>query len=328
MTLTSTISLTDGGQLPLVGLGMWKIPKPICPQVVRDALEMGYRHLDCACDYGNEPEVGQGIAQALAEGIVKREDIWVTSKLWNTYHRPEYVRPALERTLADLQLQQLDLYHVHFPISLAYVPFETRYPPEWFFDPDADQPAMKPDPVPIRETWAAMEELVEAGLVKRIGVCNFGTSLLRDLLSQCKIRPSVLQIELHPYLAQNTLVQYAHSESIAVTAFSPLGAKSYQSIGMAESHESVLEDEVVTSIAGEHGRSAAQIVLRWGIQRGTAVIPKSQQADHLRDNLSALEFELTEKQMAAIDALDRHRRFNDPADFGQKAFNTFYPIFD
>ncbi|MEM9646119.1 MAG: aldo/keto reductase, partial [Planctomycetota bacterium] len=185
-----TLSISDGGQLPLVGLGMWKIPQPICATVVHQALKLGYRHLDCACDYGNESQVGDGLSAALGDGSVRREDVWVTSKLWNTYHKAEHVRPAVERTLADLKIDYLDLYHIHFPISLAFVPFEERYPPEWFFDPDAPNPAMKPVPVPIRETWQAMESLVDDGLVKRIGVCNFGVSLLRDLLSHCRIRPS------------------------------------------------------------------------------------------------------------------------------------------
>lgn len=325
---TTTISLADGGQIPSVGLGMWKIPKPKCPTVVREAIGMGYRHLDCACDYGNESEVGEGLASAIADGIVSRDDVWVTSKLWNTYHRPDHVRPAVERTLQDLRLEQLDLYHVHFPICLEFVPFEKRYPPEWFYDPDADQPSMKPVQVPIRETWAAMEELVDAGLVKRIGVCNFGVSLLRDLLSQCRIRPSVLQVELHPYLSQRNLIRYAKSEAIAVTAFSPIGAKSYQTIGMAGADESVLDEKKITEIAARHRKSPAQVVLRWGVQRGTAVIPKSEQSEHLRENLDLFDFELTSEEMAVMDGLNRNRRFNDPADFGEAAFNTFYPIFD
>lgn len=327
-TATTTIPLADGGQIPGIGLGLWKIPNDVCPDVVRQAIELGYRHLDCACDYGNEAEAGEGLAAAVADGAVRREDVWVTSKLWNTYHRPEHVRPAVQRTLADLRLDFLDLYHVHFPICLAYVDFETRYPPGWFFDPDAESPSMKQDPVPIAETWAAMENLVDEGLVKRIGVCNFGTSLLRDLLSYCRIRPSVLQVELHPYLTQSKLVRFASEQRIAVTAFSPLGAKSYQPLGMAAEEESVLEHPAIVEIANASGRTAAQVVLRWGVQRGTAVIPKSQNPDHLRDNLAIYDFELSEDQMRAMDGLDRHRRFNDPGDFGEAAFNTFYPIFD
>src|SRR6056297_847449 len=189
MPTETTLPIADGGRLPLVGLGLWKIANADCPRIVHDAIKIGYRHLDSACDYGNEPEAGEGLAAAIRDGLVTRDDVWVTSKLWNTYHRPEHVRPAVERTLKDLRLDELDLYHMHFPISLAFVPFEKRYPPGWFFDPDAESPAMKPDPVPYAETWGAMEALVDAGLVKRIGVCNLGTSQLRDLLAYARIPP-------------------------------------------------------------------------------------------------------------------------------------------
>ncbi|WP_413432411.1 aldo/keto reductase [Crateriforma spongiae] len=325
---STDLVLADGSKLPKVGLGFWKIPGDQCDQVVSTAIDLGYRHFDCACDYGNEAEIGAAMSKQFSSGSINRDELWVTSKLWNTYHRREHVRLAVEKTLRDLQLDYLDLYHIHFPISLEFVPFEDRYPPAWFFDPDAKSPAMKPVQVPIRETWAAMEELVDAGLVRHIGICNFGVSLIRDLISDCRIRPSVLQVELHPYLTQNHLVRYAESENIAVTAFSPLGAKSYQPLGMAEASDSVLDHSVVQRIAEETGRSTAQVVLRWGVQRGTAVIPKSQQAAHLADNLNLFDFELTESQMKSISGLDQHRRFNDPAVFCEAAFNTYYPIFD
>ena len=184
------ITLPDGGKFPSVGLGMWKMPKPELPSLVQEAIRIGYRHLDCACDYGNEPQVGEGIAAALRDGLCRRDDLWVTSKLWNTYHEPKHVRAACERSLRDLKLNILDLYLVHFPIALAFVPFDLRYPPEWFFDPNAAQPAMKPIDVPYADTWGAMEELQRAGLVKRIGVCNLNISMLRDLLARCSIRPA------------------------------------------------------------------------------------------------------------------------------------------
>jgi D-xylose reductase len=321
-------ALPDGGQFPAVGLGMWKLPKPTAPAIVREAVRVGYRHLDCACDYGNEPQVGEGLATALQDGLCRREEMWVTSKLWNTYHEPKYVRAACERSLRDLKLDYLDLYLVHFPIALAYVPFDVRYPPEWFYDPQAAQPAMKPINVPYADTWGAMEDLQRAGLVKRIGVCNLNVSMLRDLLSGCSIRPAVHQIELHPYLTQARQVRFCQQEKIAVTAFSPLGAPSYLPLGMATPEENVLLDPVVTAIAAHHGRTAAQIALRWGVQRGCAVIPKTQTPARLAENLAVFDFALTDTEMAAIDGLDRRRRFNDPGHFGEKAFNTFYPIFD
>jgi D-xylose reductase len=322
------IPLSDGSLFPSVGLGTWKLPKPLAPGLVQAAIGAGYRHLDCACDYGNEREVGAGIAAALRDKRCRRDELWVTSKLWNTYHEPKHVRAACERSLKDLGLDVLDLYLVHFPIALAFVPFDVRYPPEWFHDPKAAKPAMKPIDVPYADTWGAMEELQRAGLVKRIGVCNLNISLLRDLLARCSIRPAVHQLEMHPYLVQPRQLRYCRQERIAVTAFSPLGAPSYLPLGMAEANESVLTDPVVTAIAAVHRRMPAQVVLRWGVQRGCAVVPKTQTPARLAENLALGDFRLTDAEMAAIDGLDRHRRFNDPGHFGEKAFNTFFPIFD
>ena len=324
----TTISLASGRQLPAVGIGFWKVGRDVAADVTQQAIENGYRHLDCACDYGNEAEVGQGIAAALQSGTVTREQLWVTSKLWNTYHRPEHVRAACERSLRDLQLDYLDLYLIHFPIALKFVPFEDRYPPEWFFDPHADSPRLEPDAVPIHETWQAMEELVEAGFVKEIGVCNFGVSLLRDLLASAKIPPAVLQVELHPYLTQEKLLRFCCESGIAVTGFSPLGAQSYFALNMAGQDESVLESEPVRQIAAALNRTPAQVVLRWAVQRGTAVVPKTSRIERMRENLAIDDFSLTDDQMAAISALNRNRRFNDPGDFCEAAFNSFFPIYE
>ncbi len=322
------ITLPSGDQLPSAGLGVWKIDPSEVGAVVSTAIELGYRHLDCACDYGNEEGVGDGIRDAIESGVCSREDLWVTSKLWNTYHAPEHVRPAFQKSLDDLGLDYLDLYLIHFPISLMYVPIESRYPPGWIFDPDAEQPRMEFAPVPIHETWQAMEELVTEGLVKNIGICNFSTGLIRDLLSSARIRPSVLQVELHPYLTQEKLLRYCQQEEIAVTGFSPLGALSYVPIGMAEKKESVLEEGVVIKIAERLEKTPAQVVLRWGVQRGTSIVSKTSSKKRLKENLNIFDFELTEKEMQAISALNQNRRFNDPGEFGPAAFDTFCPIYD
>ncbi|MFN5275433.1 MAG: aldo/keto reductase [Planctomycetota bacterium] len=314
--------------LPSVGLGFWKIPNDSTAKLALEAAKIGYRHFDCASDYGNEQQVGEGINQILSEGICRREDLWVTGKLWNTYHRKEHVRRACERSLKDLQIDYLDLYLIHFPIALAYVPFEHRYPAGWHYDPESESPRMIPDAVPICETWETMERLVQAGLVRTVGVSNFGTSLLRDVLSYASIRPSVLQVESHPYLVQSKLLRYCQQEQIAVTAFSPLGAPSYIPLGMATASESVIEQPVVAQIAQEVGRTPAQVVLRWGVQRGTAVIPKTQQIARLKENLSLFDFELTSEHMEMISQLDRNQRFNDPGVFCEQAFGCYYPIYE
>lgn len=323
-----TIPLNTGRAIPSIGIGFWKVDKPLTANVVVEAIKAGYRHLDCACDYGNEKEVGEGIQQAISAGLCTREELWVTSKLWNTYHRTEHVRPAIERSLADLQLDYLDLYLIHFPIASKFVPFEERYPPEWFFDPNSAEPKIEADNVPISQTWAAMESLVNDGLARDIGVCNFGTSLLRDLQSYATIQPSVLQIEAHPHLTQDKLIRYCKQQGIAVTAFSPLGALSYFALGMADESESAINTDVVKNIATQHGRTAAQVILRWGVQRGTAIVPKTSKPERMVENISLFDFELSDDQMAAINGLDQHRRFNDPGHFCEAAFNTFFPIYE
>lgn len=322
------LRLASGAELPSVGLGLWKVDPGQVPGLMEEAVARGYRHFDNACDYGNEAEVGVGLQRVLAGQTCRREDLWITSKLWNTYHAAEHVRPALEKSLRDLQQDYLDLYLIHFPISQKYVPIEQRYPPGWFYDPEAAEPRMEFSPVPILETWQAMEEMVDAGLVRHIGISNFGTSLIRDLLASARIRPAVLQVELHPYLTQEKLLRYCASEEIAVTGFSPLGALSYFSLGMAQSGEAVIEQPLILELAQQYGKTPAQVVLRWGVQRGTAVIPKSSQPERLSENLDLFDFALSDDEMQAISALNQNRRFNDPGDFCESAFNTFCPIYE
>jgi D-xylose reductase len=314
--------------MPVVGLGLWKVGRAEAAGLVQGAIRAGYRHLDCACDYGNEAEVGRGVRAALAAGACRRDELWVTSKLWNTYHARAHVRPAAERTLRDLRVDYLDLYLIHFPFAQAYVPFEVRYPPEWLFDPAAPDPRMRFAKVPLSETWAAMEALVTAGLVRNIGICNYNCALLRDLLAYATIAPAVLQVELHPYLTQEKLVRFCHEAGIAVTSFSPLGALSYLFLGMAQPEESVLEQATVREAARGHGKTPAQVVLRWGVQRGTAVVTKTSRPERLAENLALFDFELSTDEMAAISALNRNRRFNDPGVFCEAAFHTFCPIYE
>ncbi len=323
-----TLRVGATGQMPVIGLGLWKIDKSVVADVVVEAIRCGYRHLDSACDYGNEKEVGVGIARAIDEGLCTREDLWVTSKLWNTYHREEHVIMAMDQTLHDLGLDYLDLYMVHFPIALEFVPFETRYPPEWVFDPADDLPMMKPAAVPLQETWGAMESLVDSGLARHIGVCNYTIGLMRDTLSYARIAPAVLQVESHPYLTQETLMRFCREQDIAVTSFSPLGALSYLELEMANSGESVLEQDVVKAIAKRVGKTAAQVVLRWGVQRGNAIIPKTIKPERLAENSALFDFELSAVDMQQIGALNLNKRFNDPGVFTEGAFNTFFPIYE
>ncbi|MBC8381636.1 MAG: aldo/keto reductase [SAR92 clade bacterium] len=317
-----------GQLMPAVGLGLWKLDLDEVADTVYNAIKTGYRHLDSAADYGNEKQVGEGIARAIADGLCRREDLWITSKLWNTFHRQEHVQAACKKSLDDLGIEYFDLYLVHFPIALKYVDFNDRYPPEWIFNPGDEYPAMEPDAVPLSETWTAMEGLVENQLARKIGVCNYSAVLLHDLMSYARIKPAMLQIESHPYLTQEALIRTAQAYNIAVTAFSPLGALSYVSIDMATAGDSVLSEPVVIKAAERAGATPAQVVLRWGVQRGTAVIPKTSKAERLMENLSLSNFSLTDDEMASISSLNQNRRFNDPGVFCEGAFGKFHSIYD
>ena len=325
--MNQVINVT-GQTMPAVGLGLWKLETNEVAEAVYNAIKNGYRHLDSAADYGNEQQVGEGIARALKDGLCSREDLWITSKLWNTFHRKEYVQQACEKSLSDLGLDYFDLYLIHFPIALQYVDINDRYPPEWIFNPQDDNPTMELDSVPLSETWAAMESLVENQLARQIGVCNYSAVLLHDLMSYARIKPAMLQIESHPYLTQDALIRTARSYNIAVTAFSPLGALSYVSLDMASKGDSVLTETVVIKAAERASVTPAQVVLRWGLQRGTAVIPKTSKPERLVENLSLSGFNLTDEEMDAISALNQNRRFNDPGKFCEGAFGTFHSIYD
>ena len=314
--------------IPSIGFGLWKIANENCANVVYEAVKLGYRHFDSASDYGNEKEVGMGLKRAMEDGLCTREELWITSKLWNTFHHPDHVPAALQRSLEDLQLDYLDLYLIHFPIALEFVPFEERYPPEWFFAPEEINPQMKLARVPLADTWKAMENLKIKEIVKNIGVCNYSTGLLHDLMNYCQTPPDLLQIESHPYLCQENLIRLAKQYGLKVTAFSPLGSLSYVELEMAEQNESILDQEIVRVISKRLGCSPAQTVLRWGIQRGNSVVAKSVNVNRMAENLASSLIELTDEDMLAITNLDRGRRFNDPGNFCEGAFNTFHPIYD
>ena len=252
------------------------------------------------------------MARAIKDGLVKREDLFLVSKLWNSFHDRERVEPICRRQLADWGIDYFDLYIVHFPIALKYVDPEHRYPPGFFYDDEGKQ--VVTSKATIQETWEAMEALVDQGLCKSIGISNFNGQLILDMLRYAKIVPATLQVEHHPYLTQPGLVQLAQSKGIAVTAYSSFGPQSFveMDIKAAQNVTLLMENDTVKKIADKQGKTPAQVLLRWATQRGIAVIPKSNNPQRLAQNLDVTSFELAKDDIEEISGLNKNLRFNDP----------------
>ncbi len=296
------ITFNNGNKIPTLGLGTWESAPNQVGEAVRFALtKANYRHIDCALIYKNEPEIGLVFNEILDKSI-KRTDVFITSKLWNSHHRADYVEKACRKTLADLKLEYLDLYLIHW--GLAFKTGDNLRPNDKNGLPITDA-------ISIRETWEAMENLVKKGLVKSIGVANFTTVQLVDLLTYAKIKPAMNQIEIHPYNAQQLLIDYCKNKDIAVTAYSPLGRN-----GAVDKNAPKLFDEpVIASLAVKYKKTPAQILLNWGVCRGTVVIPKSINAERIAENADIFDFELTVEEQKSINALNRNYRFVDPKDW-------------
>ncbi len=285
--------------MPALGLGTWQSEPGEVGAAVRQAIEIGYRHIDCAPIYGNEPEVGQAIAAAISDGVVLREDLWITSKLWNNTHARADVVPALAQTLEDLQLDYLDLYLIHWPIALKEgVPF-----------PETGADFLSLDDRPLEETWRGLQEGRAAGLCRHIGVSNFSAHKIQALLDCEGLGPEVNQVELHPFLQQNALLRFCTDHHVVLTGYSPLGSQARPARLKPEGEPVLLEDDAIQAVAARLGATSAQVVLAWAIQRGTSVIPKSVRRERLAENLEAANLVLTDEHMATIAHLDRHRRY-------------------
>lgn len=289
--------LNDDNFMPALGLGTWRIPGESAGAMVTHALtKAGYRHIDCAAIYGNEEEIGRAFSEVFGGGKIKRKDVFITSKLWNTEHHPDRVEKACRQTLKDLQLEYLDLYLIHWGIA---------FQPGGDIEPLDQDGYIITEPVSIRETWEAMERLVEKGLVKSIGVSNFTVAMLLDLLTYAKIKPAVNQIELHPYLAQTELVDFCKRLDIVPVAYSPLVHGGLDNFNHG----------VVGDLAKKYGKTPVQILLNWAIARGTAAIPKTGDPKKLAENIDIFDFELTEAEQAAIAALNKNYRTCDPIEW-------------
>src|SRR3989338_3251300 len=269
MQVADHVILNTGAKMPVIGLGTWKsLPNQVGDSVEDALTKGGYRHIDCAAIYRNEKEIGQAFKNIFRNGEVKRDEVFITSKLWNTEHIKERVEAACRQTLSDLQLDYLDLYLMHWGIAVPDLQEHVNQRGE----PLDENGVLLTVHIPIRETWEAMEDLIRKGMVRAIGVANFTGAMLVDLLSYAKIKPAVNQIELHPYNQQARLVEFCQRNDMAVTAYSPLGSPG--NMKDRSGAPILLDDPHIIDIAHAHHRSVAQVLIRWAIQRGTIVIPK------------------------------------------------------
>ena len=293
--------LAGGGSMPAIGLGTWKSTKGEVGPVVREAIRQGYRHFDLAAAYMNEAEIGTALNEAMDAGEVTRDELFITSKLWNDSHKEADVRPALERTLAAVQLDRLDLYLMHWPVALK--------PGVWF--PESPSDLLSLEEVPLLETWRALEACQQDGLTSHIGVSNFSARKIEDLADEAEVPISVNQVELHPYLAQDDLITRCAARGVHCTGYSPLGSPDRPD-GLKKSGEpDLLAHPVLGDIGEQLNASHAQVLLAWAVNRGTSVIPKSVNAARMAENLAAANLQLSEGQMDAIAELDAGYRFID-----------------
>lgn len=297
------IPMNIGGlSIPAVGFGTL-IPDPVAArQAIKLALKTGFRHLDTAELYRNEAIVGEAMREAFDEGILRREDLFVTAKLWNNNHRPERVGPAFEASLARLQLDYVDAYLIHTPY--AFPPTEEQHPR------DAEGRPVYDDGVTLEETWGAMERLVDGGKVRSIGLSDIRLERLKEIVAIARIKPAAVQIESHPYLPEWEMLDYCRDQGIVVQAFAALGH------GM---RPKLTDDPVITAIAARVGKTPAQVALAWAVQRGTAFLTTSITPHRIAENFDIAP--LPEDAMQALrEEIATSARFNAVVDTGVPGF--------
>ncbi|MFJ7306495.1 aldo/keto reductase [Peribacillus frigoritolerans] len=276
MNLQDTTTLHNGVEMPWFGLGVFKVEEgPELVNAVKVAIKHGYRSIDTAAIYENEEGVGQGIREGLKEAGISREDLFVTSKVWNADLGYESTIAAYEKSLKKLGLEYLDLYLIHWPVEGKY-----------------------------KEAWRALETLYKEGKVKAIGVSNFQIHHLKELMEDAEVKPMVNQVECHPRLTQKEVQAFCKEQGIQLEAWSPL------------MQGELLDNEVLQAIATKHGKSVAQVILRWDLQNGIVTIPKSTKEHRIVENSTVFDFELTEEEMNQIDGLNQNHRVGpDPDNF-------------
>ena len=302
-------------KIPKIGLGTWKMDNDKVYEVVLKAIKIGYRYIDCAWEYENEVGVGKAIKEAIDTGIVKREELFIVTKLWNTYHRPDLVEVNIKDSLKRLNLEYIDLYLIHWP--LAFKPGNDPYP--------RVNGHIQYDKVPLHETWKAMEELTKETekhkqLTKYIGVSNFPSILLHDLIMSANIKPIANQIESHLYLQQKSLIEWCEKNNILVMAYSPLGGSyDYGSAVTDKKFEHPLKNKLVLDLAEKKKCNSSDIIFAWHRQRYEkyTIVSKSENEERLKRALKIMngniEIKLTKEEMELLDKEDKNLRLNDAA---------------
>ena len=296
------IPLTHGaGQMPALGFGTLISDPTVTITATRDALAAGFRHFDCAERYGNEREVGKALREGLATVGIGREDIFVTTKIWNTNHRPERVEPAFEASLERLGLTYLDLYLIHTPY--AFQPGDNQDPR------DQDGNVLYDRGVTLLETWRAMESLVDHGKCRAIGLSDIALDELRPIYESARIKPAVVQVEAHPYLPEAELLEFCKQKGIVFLAFAPLGHGA---------RPGPLEDPVISAIASRVGKTPAQVLLAWAVQRGTALLTTPRTAARAQENFNISA--LPEDALEEINRIQTRQRLNQVVSTGVPGF--------
>ncbi|OQV16791.1 1,5-anhydro-D-fructose reductase [Hypsibius exemplaris] len=297
------LTLNNGRTLPIIGLGTWQGVPGEVDRAVGEALKVGYRHFDCAPIYDNEEAIGNILKKAIDGGEVTRDELFITTKLNMFTNEPALVRATFEGSLKALQTGYIDLYLIHLPISInkeqvaiqgMKSPLERAPNPSTFFN--------HTDLVGI---WREFEKLVDEGLVKSIGLSNFNEKQIQTILDHSRIKPANLQVECHPYLPQNQLLAFAKKNNIVLTAYSPLGSPQATAVHRTGGGKVLLQDPVLKKIAERHGKSVAQVLLHWQIQRGVGVLPKSVKRERLEENFSSLSFNLSTEDINEINDLGK-----------------------
>ncbi|XP_794120.4 aldo-keto reductase family 1 member B1 [Strongylocentrotus purpuratus] len=312
------IVLPGGRKLPLLGFGTWQIKPEEVGRVIETAIDCGYRHIDEASLYGNEKGVGDGIKAKIDDGTIKREDLFVTSKLWVTDSHPSRVEPSCRQSLSDLGLAYLDLFLIHCPTSAV----GGKGP----FPMDDNGLFIGDDTIDYVDTWRIMESLVDKGLVRAIGVSNFTVAQIQRVLDLPPKYPIAnVQVECHPFLAQNELIEFCKKQGITVTAYSPLGSPERVLQKRATTDPLLMEDPVVCAIAKKRGVSPALVLIRYQLQRGVAVLPKSVKPSRIQQNFEALNFELSKEEFQTLVNLNKNYRL---LNFAPMKNMKYYPFND